>query len=288
MLSTKYIQAIVRSALREDIGSYDITTSTIISPSAKGQAQIIAKENGVICGIDIAKTAFAMIDENIRFIPFKKDGDRFNTKDTIAVIKGRYRTILTAERVALNFLSLLSGISTTTRSFITEVKGTKAKIMDTRKTTPNLRELEKYAVRVGGGCNHRKSLSDGIIVKDNHLKVIQSTHGRKLQENKIYKLISALRKRTKYKVEIEVENLKEFDSVIKFKPDIIMLDNFTLRSIQTAITKRNKNFPEVKLEASGRVNLSNVRQLAQEGVDYISIGLLTHSPCTIDFSLEIR
>jgi len=287
MLLTNNILTIIKKALKEDTGNYDITTNTIVPFSLKGEAQIIAKEEGILCGIDVAEATFRFLDKNIYFKPFKKDGSVFKTKDVIAEIKGRFRAILTAERVALNFLSLLSGISTTTKNFLKEIEGTKTKLMDTRKTTPNLRELEKYAVKIGGGWNHRKNLQEGIIIKDNHLKAANCIYRDQINENKIAEFISILRKNTTYKVEIEVENLKEFYSVIKQKPDIIMLDNFSLKDISTAVRYRNVYFPKIKLEASGRINLNNVKKFARKRLDYISIGLLTHSPSTIDFSLEI-
>ncbi|MBP7088756.1 MAG: carboxylating nicotinate-nucleotide diphosphorylase [Candidatus Omnitrophica bacterium] len=287
MLLNDNILTVIKKALKEDIGKYDITTNTIVPSLLKGKARIIAKEKGILCGIDVVGAVFRLLDKNIYFKPLKKDGDIFKAKDVIAKIEGNFRAILTSERLALNFLSILSGISTTTRDFLKKIKGMKTKIMDTRKTTPNLRELEKYAVRVGGGWNHRKNLQEGVIIKDNHLKATGCINKDEINENKIAQFITILRKNATHKVEIEVENLREFYSVIKQKPDIIMLDNFSLKDIGIAVKYRNTHFPKVKLEASGRINLNNVKKFAQKGLDYISIGLLTHSPSTIDFSLEI-
>jgi len=286
MLNKKTKQ-IIKQALEEDIGKGDITTSLAIPASLRARGVIIAKEGGVLCGVSLARYIFKQVDQRIIFKSFKKDGDIFKKGDKIAVIRGKAKSILTAERVVLNFLSLLSGISTVTRKFVDKVSNTKTKVMDTRKTTPNLRDLEKYAVRIGGGRNHRSSLSEGIMVKDNHLRAGGYVTEGKLNKDKIGALIVHLRKQTSLKIEIEVENLEEFKEVIKHKPDIILLDNFSLKNLKTAIGKRNKHFPGVKLEASGGIKLSNVRDFSCSGIDFISVGMMTHSPQAIDFSLEI-
>lgn len=286
-------QLIVKAALVEDRAREDITTSLVIDANVKSQAVIVAKEKGILCGIEIAQEVFKQLDKKAFFKSFKKDGASFKKGEKIAVIKARAKTILSGERVALNFLSLLSGIATSTRRFVDKTKGTKAKIMDTRKTIPNLRDLEKYAVRVGGGYNHRNSLSDGLIVKDNHLRVGQYVYKGRLIGNRIGELIVYLKKKAKLKVEIEVENLKEFQEVIKYSPNIIMLDNFSLPALKKAVLLRNKYFPKVRggshrplLEASGGITLNNVHKIALSGVDFISVGMITHSPSGIDFSLE--
>jgi nicotinate-nucleotide pyrophosphorylase (carboxylating) len=195
--------------------------------------------------------------------------------------------VLSAERVALNFLSLLSGIATATKTFVKRIKGTKAKILDTRKTTPNLRDLEKYAVRVGGGFNHRLSLVDAILLKGNHLRAGKFIRKGKLDEERMAKCIAYVKTLPAVKIEIEVETLEEFKKVIKYKPRVVMLDNFKPAQMKEAVRWRNRYFPRVKLEASGGINLKNVRKIAQTGVDFISVGNLTHSPKAIDFSLEI-
>ena len=287
MFLNKRIQLVVKNALREDIGEEDITTTLSIPSKLKGEAWIVAQESGILCGMAVAKNAFTQIDKGIDFKVLKKDGDIFKKRDKIAVIRGKMRTILTGERVALNFLSLLSGVSTLTEKFVAKVKGIKVKVKDTRKTIPNLRSLEKYAVRVGGGYNHRGSLSEGIIVKDNHLSAAGYIRDQRLNKEKISQLIATLKKRKSFAVEIEVENLKEFKVITDYKPDIIMLDNFSLKDLKAAVKLRNKYHPKVKLEASGGINLKNVRATAASGVDYISIGMITDSPCVIDFSLNI-
>ncbi len=278
----------IEVALAEDIGKRDITTAIAIDKSTKTKAKIIAKQKGIVCGMEVAKFVFNQVNKTTVFKMHKKDGTPVKKNDVVATINGYTRDILAAERVALNFLSLLSGISTATKSFVDKVKGTKVKIMDTRKTTPNLRELEKYAVRVGGGSNHRLSLYEGIIVKDNHLRAgAYLKNSTELNDKKISKLIKKFRRKTSKKIEIEVETLTELKSLAKHRPDIILLDNFSLTNLKKAVCFRNKYFPKIKLDASGRINLKNVRAVARTGVDYISIGMITHSQSAVDFSLEV-
>lgn len=283
----KKIKSIVKKAIQEDIGRGDITTKLIVCPQNKIEAIIICKEKSVLCGIELAREAFYQINPNLKFHPYKKDGQTIKKNEIIAEIKGEAASILTAERVALNFICLLSGIATYTQKFVSKIKGTKAKIMDTRKTTPGLRILEKYAVRVGGGYNHRYGLWDGILVKDNHLRVCQVISKNKIKKRNLSLMMKKLKK-SKLPVEIEAENFYEFCQIIKFSPDIIMLDNFSLSEIKKAVNYRNKYFPKVKLEASGGITLTNIKDIALTGIDFISIGSLTHSPEAIDFSLEIK
>ena len=288
MSLNKNIQSVVKNALHEDIGKGDITTSLAIPFKLKGEAWIVAQEKGILCGIAVVKSAFKQLDKGIKIKALKKDGDAFRKGDKIALIHGKMRTILTGERVALNFLSFLSGVSTLTGKFITRVKGIKVEIKDTRKTIPNLRSLEKYAVKIGGGYNHRCSLSDGILVKDNHLNAAGYIRNQHPDKEKISRLITALKKKKPLIVEVEVENLKEFRVMADYKPDIIMLDNFSVKGLKTAVKLRNKYYPKIKLEASGGINLENVRAAAASGVDYISIGMITDTPCVSDFSLDIK
>ena len=270
---------LIKKALTEDIGKCDLTTLITVKPGAQGRATIIAKSKGILCGLELAKETFKQVDKRLKFKAFKKDGLSFSKGQRIATLSGNFRSILTAERVALNFLSLLSGVSTLTRKFVDKTKGAKVRILDTRKTIPGLRALQKYAVRTGGGASHRQALDKGIIVKDNHLRVT---------EDKIKELILNLKKKTSLPLEIEVENIKEFKSVIKYKPDIIMLDNFPLSQVKVAVALRNQDFPKVKLEASGGITLSNLKPLVKTGLDFISVGALTHSAPIIDFSLEVK
>jgi nicotinate-nucleotide pyrophosphorylase (carboxylating) len=218
-------------------------------------------------------------DKNIKFKPMVEEGAFVKKGKIIAHIYGKTRSILTAERVALNFLSFLSGISTETRKFVDAVRPYKVKIMDTRKTIPGLRLLEKYAVRMGGAFNHRMRLDEMLLIKDNHLKVIKN-----------YKALKGLlRKAKKYKVELEVKNLKEFKEALKLQPDIIMLDNMSIKNIRKAVQIRNKLAHKApKIEASGGIMLKNVKRIASCKVDMISIGALTHSVNSVDISLEIH
>ena len=284
---TKETLGIIQKSLDEDIDKKDITTCLTIPELLKGQGVILAKEKGVLCGIEIAKETFKLLDKEISFKSFKKDGASIGKNEKIAQITGNLRTILTGERVALNFLSMLSGISTSTQLFVDKVRGTDVKILDTRKTTPTLRSLEKYAVKTGRGTNHRETLFHGILVKDNHIKALKCYKNGKLDKKKIADMISKIRANTKIKIEVEVENMAEFIIVAENKPDIIMLDNFTLPNLIKTIAKRNKCYPKILLEASGGITLKNVKKVARAGVDFISIGMLTHSPKALDFSLYI-
>jgi len=283
----KKTKIIIKQALKEDIDGKDITTYLSIPAKAESKAFVIAKENGIICGIKVMEAVFKEVDKKMVFSSSKTDGSSFRRGERIAVIKGRSRSILTAERVALNFLSLLCGIATATEKLACQVKGSKAKILDTRKTTPLLRDLEKYAVRAGGGHNHRNSLAKGVMMKDNHLKAGKYIYKGKIDSDKLKKLIASMRKKTRLKIEVEVESLAQFQAAAKCSPDIIMLDNFLPKDIKAASYMRDKLFPKIKLEASGGINLSNIRQIAYAGVDFISVGAVTHSPQAIDFSLEI-
>ena len=287
MSLSKHIRSVVRSALREDGCQRDITTVFAISSKLKGKGIIVAQEKGILSGIGVAKAAFKQLNQKIVFKALKKDGSAFKKGDRIAIIQGSLRTILTGERVALNFLSLLSGVTTLTQKFVEKVKGLRIQVKDTRKTIPNLRVLEKYAVRVGGGRNHRVSLSEGIIVKDNHLKAAGYIDQGRLDKKRLASLIAVLKKKSTLAVEIEVESLGELEEVLKLKPDIIMLDNFSVKNLKKAVNLRNKYYPEIKLEASGGINLKNARAVASSGVDHISMGMITDSPQVIDFSLDI-
>lgn len=280
-LKVKEHRRLLENALKEDVGHRDITTE-FISPKDKiVKAVLLAKENCVVCGLDIAKGAFKLTDFKVKFQPLVKEGQWIKKDQVIARIKGKAIGLLVAERTALNFLSLLSGIATKTRRFVDAVKPFQAKIMDTRKTIPNLRSLEKYAVRVGGGYNHRFRLDEMALIKDNHLKVCD-----------LSKIIENMRKKIPKgtKIEVEVKNLKEFKEVLKGQPDIIMLDNMKVADIKKAVAiKRSTRYSvrRTPLEASGGITLKNVKKIASTGVDMISVGALTHSVSSIDLSLEI-
>jgi nicotinate-nucleotide pyrophosphorylase (carboxylating) len=287
MRLSKEIEKIIKRALKEDLTHKDITTILSIPKNLKIKGTILAREKGILCGIEIAKKVFTLENKKVIFKSLRKDGDVIKKNEKIALIEGDAYIILSRERVALNFLSFLSGISTITKKFVEKIKNTSALIYDTRKTFPNLRSLEKYAVKIGGGFNHRKNLVDFVLIKDNHLKALKFRKRNKLEEEKFRELMFKIRKTTSLKVEVEVETFKEFKMVIKYKPDIIMLDNFKSPLLKKSVSFRNKFYPQVKLEASGGINLKNVKKVAKTGVDFISIGAITHSPKSLDFSLEI-
>jgi nicotinate-nucleotide pyrophosphorylase (carboxylating) len=269
-------QKSVGQALLEDIGPGDITTEAIVPKDLRAKANIMAKENGVIAGLDMAKAVFDQVDPKIKFIAKVKDGGKVRKGQIIASLFGPARGILTGERVALNFLQHLSGIATLTDKFVSRVTryALRVTILDTRKTIPGLRALEKYAVKVGGGLNHRMGLYDAILIKDNHIKLAGG-------------LLKALEgpKRLKKAIEIEAKTMAQVRQAIKGGADRILLDNMNLKTLRQAAKLCKK--ARIKTEASGGVNLGNVRAIAKTGVDYISVGELTHSAKALDISLKI-
>ena len=278
-INPEKLEAIVRHALIEDIGRGDITTQLTIPKNKMIKARIIAKEEFLLCGIIVAEKVFKSVDPSIEFIPKIKDGSVAKAKKAIALISGKASSILTAERVALNLLSLLSGIATKTREFVKKIEPYKTKITDTRKTMPGLRDLQKYAVRIGGGHNHRIRLDEMILIKDNHIKVTEG-----------YTKLPSVPKG--YKIEIEVGNLDEFKHALYFKPDIIMLDNMKVEDIKEAVkirdnTEFKSHHKPSKLEASGGMDLDNIKDYAATGVDIISVGELTDSIKSVDISLDV-
>lgn len=291
-LKNSKIKDIVVKALREDRSFSDVTTSLLIPKNSKANAQIIVREDCIVCGLELARSSFKLIDPKLKFSSKFKDGQAIKKGSVIARISGKARAILSGERVALNFLSHSSGIATLTAKFLKVVKAKRVKILDTRKTIPLLRGLQKYAVRCGGGINHRISLKDFVLIKDNHKQLLLSSKmGRKkaASDLNLKNLISKAREQTpaRTKIEIEVENVAEFYSVIRGFPDIVMLDNMNLKQIKNCVNLRDRFSPQTKLEASGNISLKNIKNIARSGVDFISIGALTHSPKAIDFSLEV-
>ena len=287
MAESEDLKKLIEDALIEDIGEGDVTTFFCVSAQKESKSSVLAKEDCVLCGMKVARQVMQTIDNSIRFRNFKKDGEKVFKGEKIAEVRGKAVNILKGERLSLNFLALLSGIATYTSEFVERVRGTGVKIMDTRKTTPTLRFLEKYAVRAGGGISHRKGLWDAILIKDNHLRCAEVIRNGKFNEESLKKIIKAIRESTPMKVEVEVETLQEFKKVIFCCPDIILLDNFNPALIKKTVIFRDTHYPEVKLEASGGINLKNVKKVAQTGVEFISVGSLTHSPSSIDFSLNI-
>lgn len=265
----------VERALAEDVGRGDVTTEGIVPAGASLSGKIISKESGIVAGLTVARAAFQLLEKEIEFVASVADGAAVEAAQTLAEIRGSARAILTAERTALNFLGRMSGIATRTRQFVEEVRGTKARILDTRKTAPNLRACDKLAVRLGGGENHRSGLYDMILIKDNHIDFAGS----------ITSAVSRARaSNTSLKVEVEARKLSDVAEALDADVEWIMLDNMPLDQVRQAVVMNNGR---ARLEASGNVNLSNVRQIAETGVDYISVGALTHSVEALDVSLTI-
>ncbi|MBC8384761.1 MAG: carboxylating nicotinate-nucleotide diphosphorylase [Candidatus Cloacimonetes bacterium] len=267
------IDKIIDLSLEEDIGHGDITTENLCIEDKNSQAFIIAKEKGVLAGLNIAFEVFKKIDNSLKCESFKNDGDRLQKWDQIALITGSSSSILQAERVALNFLQRLSGIASLTRDFTEKIVPYEAKLLDTRKTTPLLRKLEKYAVRIGGGYNHRFGLYDMIMLKENHIRAAGSI-------SNAVRMIK--KKNTSYKIEVEVTNLAELEEAVENRVDRVMLDNMSLQDMKNAVTKYGD---EIELEASGNVTLKTIHNIAATGVQYISCGSLTHSYKSLDISL---
>ncbi|MDP8212006.1 MAG: carboxylating nicotinate-nucleotide diphosphorylase [Candidatus Zapsychrus exili] len=282
MMNSKESKQFILQALLEDTFDQDITTNLLVPKNKMSSAYIISKNDATVCGVNIAKDVFKKLDKKISFKAHCKDGDKVKKGTKIASLKGRTRAILTGERTALNFLGYLSGIATNTSKFVDNIKPYKAGILDTRKTTPGLRALEKYAVRCGGGVNHRHNLKEMIIIKDNHREI--SEHFDKVIDS-----IEKFRKKYKKIIVVEVDTLTQLRQVLTANPDIILLDNMTPIQLKKAvnIVKNIKKRKKPLLEASGGVTLKSVRSVAKTGVDRISTGALTHTYKTIDMSMEI-
>jgi len=265
----------VEHALAEDIRTGDVTTNSIIPAQATLAGQIISKQSGIVAGLFIAQAAFQMLDKRVSLASHVNDGERIEADRVLAEVKGTARAILSAERTALNFLGRTSGIATLTRQFVEEVRRTKTKILDTRKTAPNLRACDRLAVRLGGGENHRMGLYEMILIKDNHIDFAGS----------ITEAVSRARKHRKgLEIEVEARSLKDVEECLDLGVTWIMLDNMSHEETRQAVLLNNGR---AKLEASGNVTLANVRQIADTGVDYISVGALTHSVRNFDVSLIV-
>jgi nicotinate-nucleotide pyrophosphorylase (carboxylating) len=277
-----YLAVLIDFALTEDLGDdSDVTSRATIPDGLKGRAAFVARAPGVLAGLEAAERVCLRVDHNLRFNAQRQDGQRLGVGETIATVEGAMRSILMAERTALNFLQRLSGVASLTRQFVDAVAGLPVKILDTRKTTPGWRMLEKYAVRMGGGTNHRIGLFDMVLIKDNHLAAIRP------KETAIRHAVEAARSEfPTVPIEVEVESLEQLDQALDAKPDIVLLDNMRLDQMKEAVSRRNAAAPEVKLEASGGVNLHTVRAIAETGVDRISVGALTHSAKALDIALD--
>ncbi|WP_455367927.1 carboxylating nicotinate-nucleotide diphosphorylase [[Eubacterium] cellulosolvens] len=269
------IDRIIEAAMREDRCDRDITTNILIPPGLRTKGVIYAKGDGVIAGLQVTKTIFCYGNAEVQFTPLINDGDGVHPGQGIAKVEGDARTILSRERVALNFLQHLSGIATATRQYVKAAGLTK--VLDTRKTTPGLRELEKYAVRIGGGHNHRSDLSEMVLIKDNHITLIHD----------IKQAVTYARQASNKKVEVEVKTIEQFKKAVKAKPDRIMLDNMTLDQMREAINIIRTTADTIKIEASGGIILKNLPQISELGLDFVSCGALTHSIKALDISLEL-
>ena len=270
------VSEVIRRALAEDIGTGDITTLLTVDSEIQGRAVIVSKSNGIVAGMGVAERVFLQVDPGLSFKALVEDGEPIEPKQELAVIEGSAQSLLTAERVALNFLQRLSGIATKTSQFVALTVGTKARIVDTRKTTPGLRSLEKYAVRVGGGKNHRLGLYDAIMIKDNH---IQASGGIAQAVERALTMGSHT-----LSVTVECDNLEQVQEAIDAGADILLLDNMTLENLATAVEIVDG---QAMTEASGGVNESTVAAIAETGVDIISVGALTHSAVALDISLDL-
>jgi nicotinate-nucleotide pyrophosphorylase (carboxylating) len=271
------LQYLIEQALQEDLGPGDITSESTIRPDSVSTAVMLAKQELVLAGLEVAREVFHYIDPNIQFTAFVKDGDRVNAGTEIAKLLGNTRALLAGERVALNLLQHLSGIATMTAHYVERVKGLKAEVLDTRKTLPGLRRLEKYAVRAGGGRNHRFGLYDGVLIKDNHIKAAGG----------ITKAVEDARKSAHHllKIEVETKTLDEVREAIAAQADIIMLDNMPIEMMREAV---RLIAGRALVEASGNITLESIRAVAETGVDAISSGSLTHSAPAADISMKIK
>ena len=266
---------LILSALREDITSEDITTNSVMREYRLGEVDLICKQDGVIAGLDVFKRVFELLDADTKILLHAKDGDLVKNSDKIGIIRGDIRVLLSGERTALNYLQRMSGIATYTRSITELLKGSKTKLLDTRKTTPNMRIFEKYAVKVGGGYNHRYNLSDGILLKDNHIGAAGGVR-EAVQMAKEYAPFVR-------KIEIEVENLEMLQEALDAGADIVMLDNMSVDDMKPA---GKMSDGRAETESSGTVTIENIERLVDIGVDYISSGALTHSAPILDLSLK--
>ncbi|MFH0888817.1 MAG: carboxylating nicotinate-nucleotide diphosphorylase [Planctomycetota bacterium] len=290
-----YINYLIELALKEDIGKGDITTHVLIPKNQKSTAIITAKEDAIVAGLPIIKLIYRRLSRDIKVTPTVKEGSSIKKGSLLAVVEGNTKAILSGERTVLNFLQRLSGIATLTNQFVRKVSGYKVQILDTRKTVPGLRILDKYAVKTGGGNNHRFGLDDAILIKNNHLSALNPKKTEKFSSTlKALEIIYQSRIAKLKPIEIEVRNLNEFSIALIFLTDkaipksFIMLDNMTPKDIKEAVAIRNKINRKIMLEASGGITLNNIRQFAATGVDYISVGALTHSPKALDISLQIK
>jgi nicotinate-nucleotide pyrophosphorylase (carboxylating) len=276
---------LVRLALEEDLGDDGDLTSRLLPAGLKGQAVFVARAAGVVAGLPILAQVFQAIANDLKLTIEATDGQAVHAGRELAKVSGSMRAMLTGERTALNFLQRLSGVATLTQKFVAAVAGLPCQILDTRKTTPGWRRLEKYAVRCGGGKNHRMGLNDGVMFKDNHLAALAGA-----KPDAISDAVREARAETPadLTIEVEVETLEQLDQALAARPDMILLDNMDLDNLAEAVRRRNQIAPRVRLEASGGVTLTTVRAIAETGVDFISVGALTHSAPALDIALDYQ
>ena len=267
---------IIETALKEDRYDEDLTTNALIPEGARARGVLYAKESGVIVGLEVARDVFCYGGSNVFFRPLVQDGDSVRSGQKIAEVEGDARAILSRERVALNFLQHLSGIATTTHRYV--VKAGKTKILDTRKTTPGLRKLEKYAVRMGGGYNHRLNLAQMILIKDNHIALVGS----------IMEAVKRARANSDKMIEVETKTIEQVKEAVRVKPDRIMLDNMSLSEMKKAVKIIRSSSSTIEIEASGGVTMEAIPKITELGLDYVSCGALTHSVNALDISLELE
>ncbi len=266
---------LIRQALEEDITGEDVSTNAVMREAVEGEVELISKADGVICGMKVYERTFKILDENTQVISNVRDGDRVKRGQLLAVVRGDIRTLLSGERTALNFLQRMSGIATYTAETVALLKGTKTRLLDTRKTTPNMRIFEKYAVKVGGGCNHRFNLSDGVLLKDNHICAAGS----------VKEAVALAKEYSPFvrKIEVEVENLEMCREAVEAGADIIMLDNMSVEDMKTAVKMIDGR---AQTECSGNVTRDNIKNIIDTGVDFVSSGALTHSAPILDLSMK--
>lgn len=280
---------LIRLAVREDLSrGYDLTTLALVPHDARGVARLVCRQAGVVAGLPAAELALREMNAQVDWQPQVTDGAAVNAGTTLAELQGQVRDLLTTERLLLNLLGRLSGIATLTRRFVDAIAGTGARIYDTRKTTPGWRRLEKYAVRCGGGCNHRTGLFDAILIKDNHLAQGKCQVGVAIEAARrfLHEQGPIPAAPTTILIEIEVDTLEQLDVALSHSPDLILLDNMTLDQLRAAIQRRDALGLAIPLEASGGVNLQTVRAIAETGVDRISVGALTHAASSLDVALD--
>ncbi len=276
-MTNKELNGVIRAALKEDMPEGDITSEAVVPPDSLSKAVILAKESGVLAGLDVARRVFETIDSRINFRKIVEDGREFKAGDVLARLEGPSVSLLKGERTALNFLQRMSGIASLTRKYVRAVRGEKTRILDTRKTTPGFRALEKYAVKMGGGLNHRFSLSDMVLLKDNHLALVGG----------IREAVRRARKKTgpRVKIEVEVKDFEEAREAVDSGASMIMLDNMTLPAMKRVVRWLKGSVP---VEVSGKITLGRVADISALGVDFISVGRLTHSFKSVDISLEFE